>query len=182
MKQCLLIVFTLLVFATSLYAEKKDVQEEGLLNLDFSAAKTIIEAQKLMLFAKKREFQYSGEVDVEHGDLTLTCKNLKGSYTEKNEIDTLIATNDVYIEKGTDIKASGDRAVFDSSKQTLTLTENPQLQQEGSLLSADEVIIYLKEDRSEAVGNVRVTIVENTEPGQANKPKPNATTDSVLGR
>lgn len=158
------------------FAEAK--KEEGLMNLDFSSAKTIIEAQKLLLFAKKREFTYTGEVDVEHGDLKLSCKKLRGTYTEKNEIDTLVATEEVFIEKGESIKASGNKAVFNSSEQTLRLTENPQLEQDGSLLSADEVIIYLKEDRSEAVGNVRVTILDSQAGARPNGTQ--ATTSSVL--
>lgn len=167
-----LIAFGLCI--SNVHAQNKP-EDEGLISLDFSAERTIIQADKMLLFAKKRAFTYTGTVQVDHGDLTLTCKKLDGTYTEQNEIDTLVATEDVHIVKGPTIKASGNRAVFQSEQQTLRLTENPQLEQDGSLLSADEVIIYLKEDRSEALGNVRVTILEKANgsaPGGLTKNKP----------
>lgn len=147
--------------------EEPQAGEEGLLKLDFSSEKTVIEANKLLLFAKKRTFTYLGGVAVEHGDMDLTCEKLDGSYNENNEIQTLVAREKVYIEKGDSIKASGNKAVFDAKTQTLRLSENPQLEQEGSLLSADEVLIYLQEDRSEAIGNVRVTVLDKKKSAKA---------------
>jgi lipopolysaccharide transport protein LptA len=156
-----IVAATLLATTPTLAQEAPPAESEGLMSLDFSAETTVIEADALTLQAKKRAFTYNGNVKVDHGDLKLTCKKLDGTYTEANEIDTLIATQDVYIEKGPTIKATGQRAVFNSIKQTLVLSENPELIQQGSILSADEVVIYLQEDRSEAIGNVRVTILDN---------------------
>lgn len=172
-----LIALVLYTYTSNIHAQNEP-QEEGLVSLDFSAERTIIQADKMLLFAKKRSFTYTGAVQVDHGDMTLTCKKLDGTYTEQNEIDTLVATEDVHIVKGPAIKATGNRAVFQSEQQTLRLTENPQLEQDGSLLSADEVIIYLKEDRSEALGNVRVTIMEKAGTTEKNGNVPGTPTKS----
>jgi len=162
MKHFFLIMALTLLAATPSTAETNHDQKsnQGLLNLDFSKDVTHITSQKLVLSNKKREFTYLGSVTVEHGDLLLDCDQLDGSYSEANEIQILIAKSNVHIKKGDNIRATGNKAVFSAKDQTIRLTENPQLEQDGSVLSADLVIIYMDQDRSEAQGNVRVSLIE----------------------
>ena len=96
--------------------------------------------------------------EVKNGDMTLTSDFLDGKYNEQNQIEELIARKKVSITKGEGIKAQCERAAYNAREQTLTLTENPQLEQNGSTLSADLIRIYLQDNRSVAEGQVRVKV------------------------
>ena len=120
---------------------------------------TYINSKSLTLKTEERFFQYAGNVEVKHGDLTLTSDFLDGKYSQQNQIEELVARKKVSITKGEGIKAQCERAIYNAKDQTLTLTENPQLEQNGSTLSADLIRIYLQDNRSVAEGQVRVKVV-----------------------
>jgi len=121
---------------------------------------TYINSDSLFLNSKERFFEYQGNVQVTHNDMILTSDKLEGYYDDKNQIKTMIAKSNVTITKGEKIKARSQRATYEKSNETLILNENPQLEQNGSLLSADLIRIFLNEDRSVAEGTVRVTLVQ----------------------
>ena len=122
-----------------------------------------ITADALSLDQKTRDFLYEGNVVVKQGNMILTSDQLDGSYDENNEIEELIAISNVNITKGPKIKAKGERAVYDKINETMTLTENPQVDQNGSTVAADKIVIYLLEDRSVAQGEVRVQLTQSDE-------------------
>jgi lipopolysaccharide export system protein LptA len=130
---------------------------------DFGNQPTFVKSDSLTLKSEKRIFTYTGNVEARQGDMTITCDTLEGTYTEQNKIATLTARSNVVIVKGPTIRAQGERADYQASSETIVLTENPELQQEGSVLTADLIRIYLKEDRSEAEGAVRVKLVKKEE-------------------
>lgn len=127
--------------------------------IDLDDAPTFINSDSLTLKSADRVFEYSGKVEVKHGDLTLNSETLQGQYDDKNQITNMVARNNVVITKGEKIKATSQKAVYEKSTDTLTLTENPQVEQEGSMLTADVIKILLKEDRSIAEGSVRVKLL-----------------------
>lgn len=127
---------------------------------EMSKLPTYIKANSLTLKGNERVFAYEGGVEVRQGDLTLTASALEGTYTEKNQIEKLTARDNVVIVKGETIRATAERALFENVTQIITLTDNPELQQEGSILTADVVKIFLQENRSVAEGNVRVKLVK----------------------
>ncbi|NDC36619.1 MAG: hypothetical protein EBZ48_01050 [Proteobacteria bacterium] len=126
---------------------------------------TYIKAEQLTVNNKERIFSYSGGVEVTQGDLVLTAQTLDGSYDEKNQIKELVARQNVVIVKGEGIHASGERAVYDRASEILLLTDNPELNQGGSILTADRIRIFLKENRSIAEGQVRVKVVRDDKKG-----------------
>jgi lipopolysaccharide transport protein LptA len=136
--------------------------DPGAFDASFSKLPTTISADTLTLNAKSRIFTYKGNVTVTQGDLTLVSKTLEGNYTEKNQIQKLVARGDVAITKQ-DIQATSQQAFYDATDATITLTDNPQLQQGESLLTADRIKVFLNENRSQAEGSVRVTMVQNKE-------------------
>ena len=127
---------------------------------EMSKLPTFIKSASLVLKANERVFAYEGGVEVRQGDLTLTASALEGNYTEKNQINQLTARDNVVILKGENIRATGERALFENATQTITLTNNPELQQDGSILTADTIKIFLEENRSVAEGNVRVKLIK----------------------
>jgi lipopolysaccharide export system protein LptA len=133
--------------------------DSNVFDADFSKEPTHISANTLTLKNKERVFVYSGNVSVKQGEMTLTSKTLEGYYSENNEIQRMIAKGEVVITK-TDLKATGGQAVYEAATETVTLTEGPQVEQNGSILTADKIKVFLKEDRSQAEGQVRVTLVQ----------------------
>lgn len=138
----------------------------------FGKAPTNIKSDSLSVNAKDRVFTYRGNVEVTQGDMTLTAKTIEGLYTEQNQINKLIAKGDVVIVKQ-DIKATAQQAIYDAPSAIVTLTDNPQLQQKESIIIADRIKVFLKENRSQAEGAVRVTVV-NDKDGGPSAPKPTA--------
>lgn len=140
----------------------KKNSEASLGTVNFEKDPTYIKSDSLSLQTEERVFTYTGNVEVQHGNITMTCKILEGKYNEKNRIEEIIAKENVVVTRGTTI-ARGGRAVYNAVDETIVLTENPELEDEGSVLTADRVIIYLAEDRSSAEGQVRVKLVSRPE-------------------
>ncbi len=141
----------------------------------FGKAPTNIKSDSLSINAKDRVFTYRGNVEVTQGDMTLTAKTIDGMYTEQNQINKLVAKGDVVIVKQ-DIKATAQQAIYDAPSAIVTLTDNPQLQQKESVLIADRIKVFLNENRSQAEGSVRVTVVKDPEGGLPSAPQKPAVT------
>ena len=121
---------------------------------------TYIKSNQLELNTQARTFTYSGNVEVRHGDMTLTCDFLDGNYNESNKIQQLAARSNVIITKGDTIRATGAKAIYDAAQELVTLTDSPELQQDQSVLTADAIKIFLKDNRSVADGTVRVKMIK----------------------
>jgi len=139
----------------SLFGQKLD---DG----SFGKAPTTIKSDSLSINAKDRIFVYRGNVKVVQGDMTLLAKTIEGLYSEGNQIQKLTAKGNVIITKQ-DIKATAQQALYDAPAAIVTLTDNPQLQQQQSILTADRIKVFLNENRSQAEGSVRVTVVNDKE-------------------
>lgn len=167
MKETVFTLCALVILATPLYAQEtapKPAASSGpLFDTQFSKEPTYIKADSLTLKSEERYFVYTGHVEVRQGDMTLTSDIMEGTYTENNKIAALTAKKNVYIVKGENIRATGEKAVYEGKTETVKLTENPELQQEESVLTADLITIFLKENRSTAEGNVRVKLVKKEE-------------------
>ncbi|HMO02219.1 MAG TPA: LptA/OstA family protein [Oligoflexia bacterium] len=133
-------------------------------NPEFDKQPTYVTSDKLNLYSNRRFFEYLGNVVVTKGDLIIHSDILEGTYDENNQVEKLIARSNVRITKGENIKANSQKATFFAHNDTVELTENPQVEQEGSVLNADLVRIFLKDNRSEAEGKVSVKLVEKGAP------------------
>ena len=162
---------TLLVFCTALPvlstaqetdkgSDKETKKKQTLLDVDFQDAPTYIKSNSLTLKTESRTFLYEGGVEMKQGDFILHCNTLEGKYDEDNVVQTLEALQNVVITKGTNIRATSEKAIYSKKSETVTLTENPELQQAQSVLTADLIRIFLEEDRSTAEGQVRVKLVD----------------------
>lgn len=173
------VITTLICFVVPCVAQNSDSSASSLSSLnskgllgdsaetkDFGKLPTNITSDTLTLNAKTRIFTYKGNVTVTQGDMTLVSKVVEGSYSEKNEIQKIVARGDVIITKA-EIRATSQLATYDAVAGIITLTENPQLQQGESVLIADRIKVYVRENRSQAEGNVRVTFVKKDMPNAA---------------
>ena len=141
-------------------ADPKVSANSTLMEGDFGKEPTYIKSDSLTLKSEERVFVYTGNVEVKQGDMTLTSDNLEGTYDKDNKIEKLTAFSNVVIIKGEDMRATSEKAIYEAKSETVVLTENPELQQNGSVLTADLIRIFLKENRSAAEGSVRVKLVK----------------------
>jgi len=153
--QMLALVATLLASAT--YAQAQAPSQWD--NLSSSTIPTVITSKTMALNSARKDFSYDGDVLLVKGDLKMIAERLEGKYNDEQGIDELTAKNKVVITKGTNIKARSNKAVYDKKTETMILTDNPEVTQDQSVLTADIVRIFLKENRSSAEGNVRVKLI-----------------------
>jgi lipopolysaccharide export system protein LptA len=158
----------LIVLAATLLAESKEIEVKSGFPGKESNLPTFIDSDNLSVETTTREFSYRGNVRVTQGDMVLTSDSLKGKYDANNKIDTLTALGKVVITKGEEgkgevVQAKSERALYDAKARTVTLTENPEVVQAGSILTADVVRVYLDSNKSVAEGRVRVKLVNEGE-------------------
>lgn len=135
-------------------------------NLSSTSMPTVITSDTMTLRSNDKFFVYEGNVVLEKGDFRMTSKKLQGRYNDTQGIDEMEAQEEVVITKGPTVKARSNKAVYDKRSETMILTENPEVTQETSLLTADLVKIFLQENRSTAEGNVRVKLIQKDEPAK----------------
>ena len=134
--------------------------KQMLTNKDDDKSPLYVKSDSLALNAKSRVFTYSGNVEVQKGDLRITCDNMIGTYDTDNRLDNVLCKDNVVITRGTELQANANRANYSIKKAIIELTEGPELARDGNVLSADKIMIYVDEDRSEAEGNVRVKVIK----------------------
>ena len=103
-----------------------------------------------------------------------------------HKLRDIVAVGGVRIDHGTRW-ATGGRAVFDQTKRTVVLTENPVLHDGSNEVAGDRVVVYLDEDRSVVEGGrkrVKAVLYPDKDNGLAPKTPtsttiaPNSTADS----
>ncbi|MGD9817596.1 MAG: LptA/OstA family protein [Desulfomonilaceae bacterium] len=138
-----------------------------------------------------KEVNFESTVKVQQGDLILTCDRLTILYDEKqgsnngtnpvkklpkelqtaSGIKSIIASGAVKIVQN-DRMATAGKAVFDNLKRTITLSEGPpRLWQGPDALTAQTIIIYLDENRSELIGGDDTLITAVINPSKQKKEK-----------
>lgn len=128
--------------------------------IDLKKDATYITSDNLSLDAKERVFIYTGNVDVKHKNMVLKANKVTGYYSKDNKIEKLVAEGKVDISQGETIRARSEEAIYDATKKIIILTKNPELEKDRSLLSADEITIFIEEERSTAKGQVRVKLLQ----------------------
>ena len=129
------------------------------------APPTFIESDSLSVDNAKRIFTYTGNVIVRRGDVTMYADTIDGTYSEKNELRTVLARGkEVRIEKGADLKTHSQAAFYDAVNNLAILSENPSVENKGSLLSADKITVHLDTNKCDAEGMVRVKLTKAESP------------------
>lgn len=124
-------------------------------------APMFIRSDNFQLDSKNRLFIYRDNVEVVKGDLTITADIMNGKYDANNVLQEITCENNVVITRGDRLRATANHAFYDLKRDRITLTEGPELDDRGNVLTADKVIVLVKEDRSEAEGHVRVKVIKS---------------------
>ena len=159
LKRVIILLFIFCV-ATKNVAAVDIAQDLGFNKDDDSPVK--ITSQTVSLNANTRVFEYRGDVVVTKKDLELKSDSMAGTYNAQNKLEMIIFKDNVEITNGADISAKAGRAEYDVIANKITMTGSPEIIDKGNKLSADKIIFYVKDKRSEAQGNVRVDFINKT--------------------
>jgi lipopolysaccharide export system protein LptA len=135
-----------------------------LLGVDFAAA------QKPALFAERqaepiditadrleaddtaRTARFIGQVVARQADVTLYAREMVVFLpAQGEEIDRIEATGDVRIVQGERV-ATGQKALFRNRQGEIHLTGSPKVHQGNDMITGEEIIVYLNEERSVVKG------------------------------
>ena len=122
----------------------------------------------------EKRFVCTGHVKMVRNTTTLTCDRSIGHYIGKDatEITRLECFGNVQAIDG-DRWARGDHADYDTQKEVLVLTGNPEARQGTSTMKGDRVVFYVDSDLIEVERVKGVLESKGKEPGQK-KPDPPA--------
>jgi lipopolysaccharide transport protein LptA len=112
---------------------------------------TVITSDKFTIDTSQKEGRFSGNVVVTGADLKITCRDLKIFFKEDNSIDRLLAEGDVVINQPNRITKSG-RAEYFGSERKIILTDAPEVNDNGKIVSAKEITYWLDSERMETGG------------------------------
>jgi len=107
-----------------------------------------VTAQQLEADQQQRQAIFSGEVVAKQGDITLySDKLIVYSLPEEDQVDRLEAFGHVRVVQ-IDRTATADRAIYRQFEETLVLYGNAEVHQGKNRVAGDEIIVYLRENRS----------------------------------
>ena len=97
---------------------------------------------------------YSGNVQVEHGGVTIRADELSVAFTPGAErrLDRITARGKVQVRRA-DESAFGGLAVYDPGAATIVLSDNARLGSGPNLLPGERVVVYLDEGRATVEGD-----------------------------
>ncbi len=128
----------------------------------------VITADRMELRRKENLIVYRGNVLAERGDVKIRSDVLSARYDPGDgSLKTVVAEGKVRVSQGAR-EMTGDKAVFDDSNETITVSGNTVMRDGDNSVSGGRVTIYLKEDRSVVEnrgGRVKAVIF----PGQWNR-------------
>lgn len=111
-------------------------------------APLVITADRMELRRKENLIVYRGNVLAERGDLRIRSDVLSARYDAGDgALQTVVAEGKVRVSQGAR-EMTGDKAVFDDSKETITVSGNTVVRDGDNSVSGGRVTIYMNEDRS----------------------------------
>lgn len=114
----------------------------------------VITADTMELQRRKNTIIYRGNVLVEREDIRIASDVLSARYDpDDGVLKRVVAEGKVRVSHG-GREMTGEEAVFDGLKETITVSGNTVVRDGKNTISGDRITIYIKEDRS---------VVENTE-------------------
>ncbi len=107
-----------------------------------------ISAERMEAAAEAQQISFIGQVVARQDDLTIYADTLTLYYRDRqDDIDRIEAVGGVRIVQEERV-VTGEKAVYYHAEGRLVLTGSPTLHQGQDLLSGDEIIVFLHEERS----------------------------------
>jgi lipopolysaccharide export system protein LptA len=107
---------------------------------------------------KKITITYKGRVVTVQAEMTMRSDTLTAYYDgDMKQMKQIIAEGKVNATQGNRV-ATGEKAVFDDSAKTVTLTGNPVMRQGNSQVTGTRVIYFVEQDRATAEGDGKIRV------------------------
>ena len=107
---------------------------------------------------KKNTISYKGRVVTVQADMTMRSEILTAYIDpETKKMKQIIAEGKVNATQGNRV-ATGEKAVFDDTAKTVTLTGSPVMRQGNSQVSGVKIIYYTEQDKSVTEGDGKVRV------------------------
>jgi len=129
-----------------------------------------IVSEHLEISEQQRQSVFTGDVVATQGEMTLNTDKLTVVFQQDQDaVDHLIALGHVvfvYLDR----RATAEKAVFYQQDEKLVLTGNAVITQGENTISGDEIVLFLRENRSlvKSAENRRVRAVITPEKKQGN--------------
>lgn len=117
---------------------------------------TVVTSNRFRLDLEKKEGVFAGEVRVVDPDFELTAEELVAYFDEKNEVERLVARGKVNIVQGSARTATCREAEYLVSENSLRLTGDPVVSQDGNQVTGTVIKIFPEGDRMEVDGRSKV--------------------------
>jgi len=111
-----------------------------------AADQTVITSETLLFDYQRSIAIFEGNVRVVDPQVTLTCEKLYVYFDENNQIDSVVARENVHIVQD-DRNARAERAVYRASEGSIVLTENARLYRGVEELRGDEIQIFTQSEK-----------------------------------
>ncbi len=114
----------------------------------------------------KNSITYKGRVVTVQNNITMRSETLTAYYDPETKLmKQIIAEGKVNATQG-DRVATGEKAVFDDTTKTVTLTGNPVMRQGNNQVSGVKVIYFTEQDRSIVEGDKTTRVVATIFPDE----------------
>ena len=120
---------------------------------------------------RKNIVRFTGNVVAKRGDVTICADSVAVLYDKtKKDVREIIAEGNVNITQRDRI-ATGEKAFFVNSEDTIILTGHPRLREGNNEISGGKITLFLAEDRGvvEGDGETRVNATIHTEKKEGEK-------------
>ncbi len=119
-----------------------------------------ITSEKLVFDNLNFVFTYTGNVVATDGIYLIKSNKLIGNMSKTQELEKLFASGNVIITKGAELRTFSEKADFDFKKNLIVLTEEPELEKDNSLLTAETIYYNTETEQSNAEGEVNVKVLD----------------------
>lgn len=117
---------------------------------------TVITSNRFRLDLTKKESVFAGGVRVVDPEFELTAEELIAYFDEKNQVERLVARGKVDIQQGNERSATCREAEYTVSDNSLKLTGDPVVSQDGNEITGTVIKIFPDGDRMEVDGRSKV--------------------------
>lgn len=118
---------------------------------------TVITSTRLSFDQQKRQAVFDENVVVTDREVKIMADRLNVFFTEDNKVDRIEAEGRVTIVRN-DLKATGEKAVYDVKEGRMQLTGNPRIQRDQNIMTGETVTLWRNTRRILCEPNARVVI------------------------
>jgi lipopolysaccharide export system protein LptA len=150
---------TFTAFASAAAPAKEETKKKTGSAFEFNKKDPIyITSDWMEVDQKKNTITYKGRVVTVQAEMTMRSDTLTAYYDgDMKQMKQIIAEGKVNATQGNRV-ATGEKAVFDDSAKTVTLTGNPVMRQGNSQVTGTRVIYFVEQDRATAEGDGKIRV------------------------